>query len=320
MEKLIAIGPYTAQMKASLKRYLPDDMEIEYITGYESYDRLKQADYLILRTLRLEEKDILPLQHTKLIQRWGAGYDTVDLKAAGKKGIPVAVAAGVNAQSVAEMAVLMMLALSRNLILQVKAFHAGEDRRVELAQTSRCLSGRTVGILGMGNIGRRVARILNGFGASLLYYDPRPLDPEQEKALGCRRVDVDEIFAQSDILTLHLPLMEQTRSFVNAQRLAAMKPEAIFINTARAQLVVEEDLAQALRLKKLAGAGLDELCTSPEQSPLIGLDNVICTPHIGGSTLDINDEMARVCIEHILTVRRGEKLVPPALVNGEELK
>ena len=82
----------------------------------------------------------------------------------------------------------------------------------------------------------------------------------------------------------------------------------------------EEDLAQALRLKKLAGASLDELCTSPEQSPLIGLDNVICTPHIGGSTLDINDEMARVCIEHILTVRRGEKLVPPALVNGEELK
>lgn len=319
MEKLAIIGPYTQMMVDSLRKYLPEGLEARFIRGYEEYGALEDADYIILRTLRIEKEHIATMKRAKLIQRWGAGFDTVDIQAAGEKGIPVAVCAGVNAQSVAELSVLMMLAVYRNLPAQMAAFVAGEDRRTELASTSRCLEGKIVGILGMGNIGRRVAGIVRAFGAQVVYYDVCRMPEEREADLGCRYGSVDEVLAGADIVSLHLPLLEGTRGFIRADTIAKMKNGAVLINAARQELVVEADLADALRSGKLMGAGLDEIAEPVAQSPFHGMPQVICTPHIGGSTVDINDTMARSCMEHICSVRSGEALRAPVLVNGKYL-
>lgn len=319
MEKIIVIGPYTQQMVGSMRKYLPRGTEMEFINDYSQYGVLADADYIILRTLRLDKPHIALLRKAKLIQRWGAGFDTVDIQAAGQRGIPVAVCAGVNSQSVAELSVLMMLALYRNLLPQAAAFASGEDRRTSLASQSRCIEGKTVGILGMGNIGRRVAKIVRGFGAEVIYYDVFRMDPDGEKALGCRYGTMDEVLAEADIISLHLPLLEETRGIINGRTLSGMKPGALLINAARQELVVESDLADALRSGRLLGAGLDELAEPVPQSPFAGLENVICTPHIGGSTADINDTMARLCMEHIAAVRDGRALTAPSLVNGKYL-
>lgn len=319
MEKLVVIGPYTRQMKESLEKYLPAGVEMQYITEYSQYGVLKDADYIILRTLRLEQPQIQQLNRARLIQRWGAGYDTVDIEAAGRKEIQVAVGAGVNAQSVAEMAVLLMLAVYRCLPAQAEAYAAGLDRRTELIARARCIEGKTVGILGMGNIGRKTARLLQGFGAEILYYDVYPLDAARQKELGCRYAALDEVLAQSDIISLHLPLLDSTRHIMDKTAISKMKTGAILINTARQELVEEESLAQALKSGKLLGAGLDEIGEPFADSPFAAMENVICTPHIGGSTVDINDVMARICMEHLETVRQGKRIAPPSLVNGKYL-
>lgn len=319
MEKIMVIGPYTRQMVSSMEKYLPQGTEMVFIKDDSQYDALADADYIILRTYRLDRPQIARLRKAKLIQRWGAGFDTVDIQAAGERGIPVAVCAGVNAQSVAELTVLMMLAIYRNLLPQAAAFASGEDRRTSLASRSRCIEGKTVGILGMGNIGRRVAAIVRGFGAEVIYYDVMPMDPEKEAALGCRYGTMDEVLSESDIVSLHLPLLEETKGMFDRNAFEKMKTDAVLINAARQELVVEADLAEALRGGKLLGAGLDEIAEPMPQSPFAGMENVICTPHIGGSTVDINDTMARLCMEHISAIRGGKALTAPSLVNGKYL-
>lgn len=320
MEKLVAVGPYSPAMRRSIEKYLPEGIALSYITQKSQYGELCDADYILLRTLRLERADIRTLQKARLIQRWGAGYDSVDIHAAGELGIQVAVGAGVNAQSVAELTVLLMLAVCRNLIAQVDAFADGKDCRVAYAANSCCIHGKTVGIFGMGSIGKKVAAIVRGFGAQVIYYDVYRMSDEQEEALGCRFADEDEVLRTADIVSLHLPLLESTAGYLNAERIAKMKPGAVLVNAARQELVNEQALAQALLDGKLLGAGLDEIAQPYAQSPFAGMQNVICTPHIGGSTVDINDAMAKICMEHVLSVQHGELLTRPGLVNAEYFK
>ena len=145
MEKLVAIGPYSPAMRRSIEAYLPEGVAISYITQQSQYDALCDADYILLRTLRLERAQIETLQKARLIQRWGAGYDSVDIHAAGERKIQVAVGAGVNAQSVAELTVLLMLAVCRNLIAQVDAFAEGKDCFGQIVRHSSGWSAETAG-------------------------------------------------------------------------------------------------------------------------------------------------------------------------------
>lgn len=320
MEKLVAVGPYSPAMRRSIEAHLPEGVAISYITQQSQYDALCDADYILLRTLRLERAQIETLQKARLIQRWGAGYDSVDIHAAGERKIQVAVGAGVNAQSVAELTVLLMLAVCRNLIAQVDAFAKGKDCRVAYAANSLCIHGKTVGILGMGSIGKKVAAIVRGFGAQVIYYDVYRMGVEQEEALGCRFADEDEVLRTADIVSLHLPLLESTVGYLNAQKIAKMKPGAVLVNAARQELIDEQALAQALREGRLLGAGLDEIAQPYAQSPFAEMQNVICTPHIGGSTVDINGTMAKICMEHVREVQHGAVLTRPSLVNAEYFK
>lgn len=321
MEKIVVIGPFNPVMQDALRDvFLPERFELEFVDEDVECEAVRCADYIILRTLSLGSERIKYLDRAKLIQRWGAGFDTVDIKAAGKRGIQVAVTAGMNAVPVAEMSLALALAVCRNLVPLTNDIMNGRWSREKYSRRSYTIAGKTVGILGSGNIGRKVAALFNAFEANIIYYDPYRLPAEQEEQLGLRFVSQEQLWTNSDILTLHVPLTEETRSIINAEVLGQMKQQSVLINTAREELVDYEAVAAALKSGKLLGAGFDAIEEGfLENNPFIGMDNVVLTSHLGGNTVDNAVHMAERCAEQIMTVSDGVRLSPPHLVNGRYL-
>ena len=317
MENVLVIGPFNDAMKKALLDAFPEEFSLEFITSRDDYGKLAEADYTILRTLNIDANDIAGMKNMKLIQRWGAGYDTVDIKAAADKGIPVAVAYGINSTPVAEMTVALLLAVYRNIVPLTVGVQNGVWERENYAKFSHTINGKTVGIVGIGNIGRKVAAIVRAFGAKVVYYDAFRLSEEQEKANDVAYCELDELWGKCDIISLHVPLLESTMKMVNAETIAKMKDGAVLINTAREELVDLEALKAALVSGKLAGAGLDAV--EPDTmaaKPFEGLNNIVLTPHLGGNTADDVAQMAQRCADQICAISRGEKLTPPHVVNG----
>ena len=321
MKNVMIVGPFNPAMRSALEDALSNDkFVLKYISSSADYDKLKEADYVILRTLSIGEKDIEGMPKVRLIQRWGAGYDTVDIEAAGKRGIQVAVTAGMNAIPVSEMALALALAVYRNLVPVTNGIMAGRWEREEYSKRSYTLNGKTVGIYGMGAIGKKVANLYRAFGSRILYYDPFRLPFDQEKAFEVQYVDEETLFCESDILTLHAPLTDATRGVVNANSLMKMKNGAVLINTAREELTILPDVAEALRSGKLLGAGFDAIEeTIAGTNPFEGLNNVVLSAHLGGNTVDNAVHMARRCAELIEMVDAGKRLEAPHLVNGSYL-
>ena len=212
---------------------------------------------------------------------------------------------GVNAYAVAELALGMMIVLNRKVLGYWKNTQQGNWDRG--AFTSLSLNHKTVGIVGGGNIGRRVAALVQALGAQVVYYDAFPMAPEREKELSMTYLPLDELVEQADLVTVHVPLLDSTHHIIGKEQLARMKPSACLINTARGGLVDDEALVQALRDGKLAGAGLD--CVEDESSAataaLLELPNVLVTPHIGGSTADLADAMIPTIAEIIISLTEG---------------
>ena len=321
METIAVFGPFNGAMQAALKSAIPQ-LNFHLVFSPEiDQELLRQADYVILRTLRLDAPEIALLDKCRLIQRWGAGFDTVDIAAAGKRGIPVAVTAGMNATPVSEMALALMLAVYRNVVPMTLDAMDGTWSRETYAKRSYTVSGKAVGIYGIGNIGRKVAALTRAFGAEVIYYDPFRLPEDREKELGVTYVDPDTLLRDSDILSLHAPLTEQTRNFICADTLARMKDGAVLINTAREELVDYAAAAQALKSGKLLGAGFDAIEEDlVRENPFMGLRNVVLTQHLGGNTTDNAVQMAQRIAQQITAVRDGKKLEKPHLVNGEFLQ
>jgi len=321
MEKVCVVGPFNPAMRKALQEAFPAEFELDYVPAYEDFPRLKEADYIVMRTLELKGEALDLLERCKLIQRWGAGFDSVDIEGAGKRGIPVAVTAGINATPVSEMALALMLAVYRSLVPMTNNIMGGKWEREEFSKRSYTISGKRVGVFGAGNIGRKVAALCRAFGAEVIYYDPYRLKPEQEEALGLTFCDQETLWKTCDIVTLHSPLTEDTRHMANAETLGMMKENAVLINTARSELVDLEALAEALRSGKLLGAGLDAVEeTITEDNPLRGLPNVVLTAHLGGNTVDNSVHMAKRCAQQVCAVSAGETLAAPHLVNGQFLK
>jgi phosphoglycerate dehydrogenase-like enzyme len=253
----------------------------------------------------------------RLVQLISAGYDRIDLAAARKAGVPVANNGGSNAIGVAEHALMLMLAtLKRGVWLhgnvvagkwRVGGFD--EHRLYELA-------GKTVGIIGLGTIGKKVARRVRAFDADVVYYDIVRLTEDQEDALGVRFVLFEELLGTSDVVTLHVPLNESTHRFMGARQFAAMKPGAVLINTCRGPVVDEAALYQALTTGQIAAAGLDVLVEEPpaKDHPLFTLDNVIITPHMAGPTWENWARAFRNSYDNIQRVAAGR---PPLWVVPE---
>jgi phosphoglycerate dehydrogenase-like enzyme len=239
----------------------------------------------------------------RLISIWGTGTDNVDLTACRTRGVAVTNTPGVNAHAVAEHTVGLMLAITRRIPSMDRETRAAQWPRAQLVQ----IEGKTVGLIGLGAIGGRVAQLLAPFGVHLLATTYGPDGGRAAKA-GARHVPVETLLRESDIVSLHLRLSADTQSYLGRDRLALMKPTAFLINTARGAVVDEKALYEALRDKKIAGAGLDVFEEEPPapDNPLLKLDNVVLTAHTAGVDLQSRDDMARKAAECIAAISRGE--------------
>lgn len=238
----------------------------------------------------------------RVIARAGVGYDAVDVTASTRHGIAVAITPGTNEGAVAEHTFCMILALAKSLVPQHLGVKSGSWPR----GANLPLRGRTLGIAGLGRIGKAVAVRGQAFGMQLLAYDPFPDTAFAEKH-GVALVAFERLLAESDYLTLHLPVSAESRYLINRQTLAAMKPTAFLINTARGAVINEADLLEALRNKRIAGAGLDVFEQEPPgQHPLFALDNVLLTPHAAGVDVQSRDDMALSAARAIVSLSRGE--------------
>ncbi len=238
----------------------------------------------------------------RVIARVGVGYDAVDLKAATEHGVAVTIAPNTNQEAVAEHTFALILGLAKNLANQHNITKAGGWPR----GTNLPVRGQTLGIAGLGRIGKAVALRGEAFGMHLLAYEPYP-DTAFAAAHHIELVSFDRLLAESDYLSLHLPLTAESKHLINRHSLAKMKPTAFLINTARGGLVCEADLLEALRSQRIAGAGLDVFEDEPPgRIPLFELDNVIVTPHAAGVDLRSRDDMALSAAEAIAALSRGE--------------
>jgi D-3-phosphoglycerate dehydrogenase len=246
----------------------------------------------------------------------GAGYDTIDVDACTAQGIAVVNQSGGNKEGVAEHALAMMLTLSKRIIETDRRMRAGPDIPRN-AYIGRELLNRTVGVLGIGNVGGRLAELCRGlFNMRVLAYDPY-LSAEQIKARGAEKVELDELLAQADFVSVHCPLTRNSRKMMSAAQFARMRPDTYFITTARGFIHDETALAEALAGKKIAGAGLDvwEDEPPPHDHPLLKFDNVLVSPHTAGATEESRENMSRIAAEQVLDILDGKR--PPRLINPE---
>jgi phosphoglycerate dehydrogenase-like enzyme len=226
------------------------------------------------------------LPDLRLISKIGVGTDMIDQDALRRRGVELRVHAGTNSRSVAELVLAFAIALLRHVPQGQAELAAGQWRQVK----GRTLSGRTVGIVGYGHVGRDLAGLLAPFGCEVLAHDVQALD-------GVEQVKLDELLRRSDVVSLHVGLNDATRGMIDAAALALMRPDAVLINTARGGLVDERALAEALREGRLGGAGFDVYAVEPpEDRALLELPNFLGTPHIGGSTEEAILAMGRAAI------------------------
>lgn len=285
----------------------PEEVDLRFLNPtLGKKGELKDADVLIVTTYYATKDVIASAPNVKLIQRTGVGLDMVDVAYAKERNIPISICKGFNSTSVAELAILDMLALYRHIIDLDNKGKKKEWHTLTYRHDSYEIVGKTVGVVGGGTIGKEVMKRLNAFGAEIIYYDVYPMAEEDEKQLKCRRVDLDELLENSDIITLHAPLLDSTRGMIGKEQLAKMKPNAILINTARGALVDPDALIEALQEKKIWGAAFDVF--EPTE-PLFGVDlpNLIVTPHVGAATYDNYYRGYELCMENALRIGRGEE-------------
>jgi len=257
---------------------------------------------------RCAETLMVACKKLKVVGRHGVGLDTVDLAAATRLGIAVVHAPGSNSQAVAEHAVMLMLACAKKVRDLDRLTRAG-DWNVTRARGIRELRGRTLGIVGVGNIGRLVAKFTAAFGMRVLGYDPYvPVDELRRRGVEPVK-NLEELLREADIVTCHTPLTAETRHMINARTIGLMKQGAIFINTSRGPVQDERALFEALTRGRLAAAGLDvwEEEPTPVDNPMLNLENVVCTSHVAGVSEEANRAMAMQVSGEMLRVLRGEK-------------
>jgi len=294
---------------AVLRRNMPQGLELLTLADGPPDQLLPQLDVLIAG--KVTGDMLRRASGLRFIQTPGAGWDGIDLVAAAQRGIPVATTGCGIADEVAELTFALILGVARRIVELDRELRKGNwlmwDRRV----VSRNLAGRTLGIVGMGRIGREVAARASAFKMNVCYSDPLNTGSYQ-------RLTLEELLAVSDIVTLHVPLDSTTRNLINRDRIAMMKRGAILVNVARGEVVDEAALVAALQEGGLAGAGLDVFNEEPplSTSPLLLLNNVVLTPHVGSGTIDSTELRARAYADNIQRFLSGAQ--PEGLVCSPE--
>ena len=282
-----------AEVQAQAEAMLPAGFTLHRLSpnaqAEEVAAAIREAEYLMGFIRFLPETAFTQAKRLKLVQILSAGYDQFNIAGAREARIPVAANGGANSVAVAEHTIMLILAVYKKLAAYHQNVAAGRwnqgiPRSVDIYE----LEGKTVGLVGLGNIGQQVAKRLRAFDAPLIYYDPFRQSPENEARLGVQYVPFDTLLETADVVSLHVPLNDHTRGMIDARALARMKPKAILINTCRGEVVQEEALIEALRQGRILAAGLDTQAKEPADpaNPLLTLPNVTLTPHSAGPTLD----------------------------------
>lgn len=273
------------------------------LTEDELIPLLKECDGYIAGLDFITKKVIDACPNLKVISRYGAGYDRVDIQAAKAKNIPVTITPGVNSQAVGELAFGLILSAARKIpYLNFQTCHGNWIR-----STGMELRGKTLGILGIGAVGKVVANCAQGFGMTVTAYDPYA-DSSYCLEHSILLKTFDELITQADVISLHLPLTPDTHHLINREVLAKMKDSALLINASRGGIIDEEAAYEALKSGKLGGLGLDAFeVEPPSHSPLFECDNVVVTPHTGAHTKEATDKMAEAAVNNLITVLSGRE-------------
>jgi D-3-phosphoglycerate dehydrogenase / 2-oxoglutarate reductase len=268
------------------KLALGQGIEVVYkptITKEELLSIVGEYDALIIRSRTKVDREVLDRgNRLKLVARPGTGLDNVDVEYAKSRGVSVVNSPESLIEAVSEHVVLLMLALSRKLVQADLSTKSGKWEKNALM--GRELKGKTLGVVGLGRIGRRIAEIGKTLGMSVLFYDVIAIPPEVLSSLGAKVVSLDELFTTSDYITLHVPMTPETAHMVGNERIAQMKRTAVLVNTSRGGVIDEMALAGALKEGRIAGAALDVFESEPPSGAIMSAPNTILTPHIGGQT------------------------------------
>lgn len=273
------------------------------------------ADAIVVKFAKVTRECIEASKRLKIIAKHGVGIDNIDVETATQRGIWVTNVPTVNADSVAEFTVGLILAVARKIPEGVEQIKAGEWKRESLLGME--LKGKCLGIVGFGNIGQRVAQKISGFEMRVIAYDPY-VSEEKFLQYGVQSVDLNTLLKEADIITLHLPLNGETRGLIGEKELRIVKPSAFLINAARSEIVEKYALLSALKERRLAGAAIDVFDNEPPspEDPLLKLPNVIGTPHIAAMTREVQEKIVKTVCNDVVRVLNGQ--VPLNPVNWVE--
>ena len=313
--QIIIYGPTDAQL-ADFHRVAPEGVEVGWVDSSLPLDEqaplLADAQVAIVAGAPVTVEVARHAPNLKLVQTTSAGTDTLDKTALGEMGIRVSNNGGGNAVAVAEHTIALLVSTIRKMQLQFNAVKRGEwaaDIRQAWFSQANEIQGKTVGIVGLGRIGSRVARRLQGWECDIIYNDIVDPEPGIEDELNLRRVSLDELLQESDIITLHVPLGTQTRHMISDREFGLMKPTVVFINACRGPVVDEAALIRALESGGIAQAGLDVLEEepTPPDNPLLHMDNVLVTPHLASFTQESGEKSRTFAVYNGARVVSGEE-------------
>ncbi len=297
------------QVNPILNKILEENgLKISYepeITPEQIKEKIGEFNIVIVRSrTKLTKEMIENANNCKIIARVGVGLDNIDLDAAKAKNIRVINAVEGAMNAVAEQVLGLMLSLARNIARADREIRKGNWLKKELMGSE--LKGKYLGIVGLGNIGKRLGRLARAFNMNIIGYDVVPIDEEFSKEVGLMKSDLDTLLQSSDYVSLHVPLLDSTYHLINAEKLSTMKKTACVINTSRGGVIDEKALYDALKNGNLGGAALDVFEKEPAtDNPLTTLPNVILTPHIGAQTKEAQSLAANVIAEKIIQILRG---------------
>lgn len=313
--KIACLDVFDHRIRKLFQSVLSEGFSIEFADSSDLQCQLKlieDADFIMAAGAAVTEELIRSAKKVKLIQKFGIGYDKIAIDIASELNVPVAIAAGSNAIPVAEMTIGLILSVCRKIAFADRQIRAGHWLDIRPTMSPQCfmLNGKTVGLVGFGNIGKRVAKILQGFEVNIFYYDILKASPTKEAELNAEYRNLDELMKLSDIISIHMPLFPETKNFFNKEKFLAMKPDAILINTARGAIVNEEDLIWALQNGIIGGAGLDVLAVEPPDpdNPLFQMDNVVVTCRVAAGVFNNFGNVAKHAFDNMKKVIANEPL------------
>lgn len=317
MSRVVVTGAVPQEAVNALREVHDVDLydSAEAMSRQELLERVSGAEAIVsLLTDRVDD-EVLDAAgpQLKVVANTAAGYDNIDVAACSRRGVIATNTPGVLTDATADLAFALILMATRRLGEGERLIRQGEPWKWGMSfMLGQSLQGKTLGIVGMGSIGRATAHRAKGFGMNIVYQSRSEISAEKNAGLDAQRLDLDELLATSDVVSLHCPATPQTHHLLGAEQLSMMKDTAYLVNTARGNIIDEKALATALRDRVIAGAGLDVYEEEPRVHPdLMDLDNVVLQPHLGSATVETRTAMATLAADNVLSVLRGDAPINP---------